>query len=672
MRKLIILILLLCAGIAQGQTTYQLNYDSIRVNKTAGTGGTSLYGKVYLKNVSLGLTSDSILVVRNGRIFKVLKTNGTVTSVAKGFGLLADGTITTTGTVAVDSAVMRTTANSRTLAQTQTALNLKANLASPTFTGVPAAPTATAGTNTTQLASTAFVTNGIATSGALYLPLVGGELSGDLGISKANARLYLKNPSSLTSGTRGDIAIYNSSTSTVATITAYAITDNVGTGWKFSTRPAAGVLTEILDLSNIALFYGDITIRKNSPVHFLRATSSLTSGSRGDFNVLNSDDSSVGLIRFTANTDNVGTGIEIYNRPVAGSLTKVFDISSAAVPRFSGLSSGSTQMVVAATDGTLSVQSIPGGGGGGTVISVGVASSNGLAGTSSGGTNPTLTISTSVSGLVKANGTAFSAAVNGTDYIAGVTGTANRISANTGVSPIIDISSAYVGQASITTLGTVGAGTWQATAIADSYISSASTWNAKGNGSVTSVGATAGTGISVSGSPITTSGSITITNTAPDQTVILTNGGNIPISGTYPNFTITNGITNNNQLSNGNNYITAASPALTGSPTAPTQTAGDNSTKIATTAYVNSLVSTGIFSGTFTFSGTGSATVFTFDDIDEAGMLITPTSAGAAGAHYLTGDNNGCGGLCNRIIITFLAAPASGTDNITFNYIKKL
>jgi hypothetical protein len=38
----------------------------------------------------------------------------------------------------------------------QTALNLKANLAGPTFTGVPAAPTAGAGTNTTQLATTAF------------------------------------------------------------------------------------------------------------------------------------------------------------------------------------------------------------------------------------------------------------------------------------------------------------------------------------------------------------------------------------------------------------------------------------------------------------------------------------------------------------------------------------
>jgi len=39
----------------------------------------------------------------------------------------------------------------------QTALDLKANLASPTFTGVPAAPTAAASTNTTQVATTAFV-----------------------------------------------------------------------------------------------------------------------------------------------------------------------------------------------------------------------------------------------------------------------------------------------------------------------------------------------------------------------------------------------------------------------------------------------------------------------------------------------------------------------------------
>jgi len=46
---------------------------------------------------------------------------------------------------------------------------------------------------------------------------------------------------------------------------------------------------------------------------------------------------------------------------------------------------------------------------------------------------------------------------------------------------------------------------------------------------------TAGTGISVSNG----AGSITVTNSAPDQTVALTGAGTTTISGTYPNFTVT-------------------------------------------------------------------------------------------------------------------------------------
>jgi len=61
-----------------------------------------------------------------------------------------------------------------------------------------------------------------------------------------------------------------------------------------------------------------------------------------------------------------------------------------------------------------------------------------------------------------------------------------------------------------------------------------------GTGTVTSVAATGGTGISITGSPITTSGTLNITNTAPDQTVVLTAGTGISTSGTYPSFTITN------------------------------------------------------------------------------------------------------------------------------------
>jgi len=46
----------------------------------------------------------------------------------------------------------------------QVAVNTKANSISPTFTGTPLAPTATAATNTTQIATTEFVTTAISAS----------------------------------------------------------------------------------------------------------------------------------------------------------------------------------------------------------------------------------------------------------------------------------------------------------------------------------------------------------------------------------------------------------------------------------------------------------------------------------------------------------------------------
>jgi hypothetical protein len=54
----------------------------------------------------------------------------------------------------------------------------------------------------------------------------------------------------------------------------------------------------------------------------------------------------------------------------------------------------------------------------GTVTAVSVVSANGLAGTSSGGATPALTLSTSITGVLKGDGTALSAATAGTDYVA--------------------------------------------------------------------------------------------------------------------------------------------------------------------------------------------------------------------------------------------------------------
>lgn len=61
--------------------------------------------------------------------------------------------------------------------------------------------------------------------------------------------------------------------------------------------------------------------------------------------------------------------------------------------------------------------------GSGTVTAVSVATANGLAGSSSGGATPALTLSTTITGVLKGNGTAISAAVSGTDYAPATSGT---------------------------------------------------------------------------------------------------------------------------------------------------------------------------------------------------------------------------------------------------------
>ena len=92
-----------------------------------------------------------------------------------GFAPLASPTFT--GTVSGITATMVGLGNVDNTADTakpvstaqQTALNLKADLASPTLTGTPIAPTAAGGTNTTQIATTAFVTTAV--SGATITSL---------------------------------------------------------------------------------------------------------------------------------------------------------------------------------------------------------------------------------------------------------------------------------------------------------------------------------------------------------------------------------------------------------------------------------------------------------------------------------------------------------------------
>jgi hypothetical protein len=94
----------------------------------------------------------------------IARTNGLQAALDSKQATITDASLTIARTnglqAALDSKQATIVDGDLTIARTsglQTALDLKAPLAGPTFTGTPAAPTATAGTNTTQLATTAFV-----------------------------------------------------------------------------------------------------------------------------------------------------------------------------------------------------------------------------------------------------------------------------------------------------------------------------------------------------------------------------------------------------------------------------------------------------------------------------------------------------------------------------------
>ena len=160
-----------------------------------------------------------------------------------------DTTIATTAYVkaAIAAQSVVTSFNSRTGNITLTGADVSAAggalLASPTFTGTPSAPTATAGTSSTQLATTAFVTNAIGTTVSSFngrngaVTLSGADITGAGGALLASPA-FSGTPTAPTPGAGTN----NTQLATTAFVMA-AISATATPGFTFALSSGASVMT---------------------------------------------------------------------------------------------------------------------------------------------------------------------------------------------------------------------------------------------------------------------------------------------------------------------------------------------------------------------------------------------------------------------------------------------
>jgi hypothetical protein len=141
---------------------------------TATAGAVTVAGTLAVANGGTGVTTST------GSGNTVLSTSPTLTSpvlVTPALGTPTSGVATNLTGLPLTTGVTGTlpVANGGTGVTTSTGTGSTVLSASPTFTGTPAAPTASVGTNTTQLATTAFVQNQIGAISAGVVSFSGGS-----------------------------------------------------------------------------------------------------------------------------------------------------------------------------------------------------------------------------------------------------------------------------------------------------------------------------------------------------------------------------------------------------------------------------------------------------------------------------------------------------------------
>lgn len=299
---------------------------------------------------------------------------------------------------------------------------------------------------------------------------------------------------------------------------------------------------------------------------------------------------------------------------------------------------------------TLNIPQYSSGGGSGTVTSVSVNSANGFQGSvANATTTPAITVSTNVTGILKGDGTAMSAASAGTDYQAPIT---------------------------LTTTGSSGA----ATLVGSTLNIPQYTGGGGGSGTVTSVSGT-GTvsGLTLSGT-VTTSGNLTLGGAI---TGFATSGANTDISSvvlttgtisTAP--TAGNDIVNKtyaDSIASGVNFHAACNYATTAA-LSPVNTYNNGSSGVGATLTANSNGTLTVDGYTFVSGDAGKRILIKNEASGANNGVYTLTQAGTASLPYIltrATDYDTSGAGINEIDAGDLLLVISGTDNANTSWVQQ-